>query len=341
MLRIERFDDPITDTGLHAAFNVFDNALMAEEDPTLPARPVTETAAILRARAAARSRTRWFAMEGDEIVAAALLDLDLEDTANLHIGWFELGVLPDHRRHGLGTRLVGGIGRQAIEAERTLAMAGTSSRVPAGEAFMRWLGAEAGLVEVVSELLVADLDLDLMDGWIERGRSLLDRFELYWVDGPWPAGMRDDVVALTHVMNDAPFGELDLNDEVFTVNHVTDFEAELADRGIARYTLAVRERASDRLVGFTQLFLNPSFPDLGQQGDTGVFEEFRGNGIGKWLKAEMAKRFVAEHPEVTRVWTGNAHNNAAMLAINHAMGFTEHHADTVWQIPSAKLAKLA
>ena len=46
----------------------------------------------------------------------------------------------------------------------------------------------------------------------------------------------------------------------------------------------------------------------------------------------MVLRLAAEHPEVTRIRTENAQSNAAMLAINHAMGFRLHHEQTIWQI---------
>ena len=85
------------------------------------------------------------------------------------------------------------------------------------------------------------------------------------------------------------------------------------------------------------MFINPSFPDLGQQGDTGVLEEFRGHRFGKWLKAEMARYLVSDHPEITRLRTGNANSNAPMLAINEEMGFTAHHHNTVWQKPTSEV----
>lgn len=104
-------------------------------------------------------------------------------------------------------------------------------------------------------------------------------------------------------------------------------------------TAVVEQRATGRLVGFTQVFINPSFPDLLQQGDTGVFPEFRGTGLGKWLKAAMVRRITGERPEIMRIRTENATANAPMLAINHAMGFTLHHTNTVWQIASQQLAR--
>ncbi len=334
---IRRFDEPITGLRLQAAHNAFDNEMIAEEDPTLGTRRLGDTAALLAHPRADHEVTRWFAMDRDEVVAAAVLFNDIEDAANTHLGWFELGVLPERRRAGLGTRLLREVAVRATESGRSLLMTETRSDVPAGGAFMARHGAQAGLVEAISQVLIADIEPGLMDAWIARGRAQSDRFELYWLDGRWPEDMLDEVVRLSHVMNDAPFGDLDFNDQAFTVGHIVAEQDDIFGRGFARHIAAIRERASGRLVGYTAVYINPSFPDLGQQGDTGVFPEFRGNGLGKWIKAEMVRHLTERHPEVARIRTGNANSNAPMLAINHAMGFTLHHDTTVWQVEVERL----
>ena len=336
-VRLEHFAGAITDRAIHEAYNAFDNEMLHEEDPTFPRRPVDDTAVMLAQSPSHERRPRWFVMDGAAIVGAATLYLDDEDAANLHVGWLDLGVLPGHRRRGLGTLLIRDVARHAQAVGRTTLMPHTTSLVPAGAQFMRHLAAEPGLVEGVNELRLSDLDLKLMEGWAAAGHAQSDRFELLRVDGSWPVEMIDEVVALHHVMNDAPVGDLDFNDQAFTAAHITEFAAELAARNIARFVLAVRDIPSGRLAGYTELGVNPSFPDLGQQSDTGVFEEFRGHGLGKWLKAEMVLRLAAEHPEVTRIRTENAQSNAAMLAINHAMGFTLHHEQTIWQVDVEEL----
>jgi len=68
---------------------------------------------------------------------------------------------------------------------------------------------------------------------------------------------------------------------------------------------------------------NPDDVHLIGQGLTGVREPFRGRGLGKWLKAEMLLRLRQEFPQVRIVSTWNATTNAAMLAINDALGFRE------------------
>jgi GNAT superfamily N-acetyltransferase len=336
-ITVTAFDGPIEDPALHAAYNSFDNAMLAELDPGLGSRPRTESAVMLSVLPSDRDRFRWFAMHDQAVLAAVTLDHFVEDTANAHLGWFDGGVLPDFRRQGLGTQLLRCVAERAQASGRSTLMTETSSTVASGAAFMAALGFEAGLTEQISECAVPDLQTARIEQWIARGRAQADRFELVWVDGRWPEDMRAEVVRLSHVMNDAPTGDLDFNDQAINLEQIIGEEDEVFARGMTRRTLAVRERATGRLVGYTQLYINPSFPDLGQQANTGVFPEFRGHGLGKWIKAEMAQRVLADHPEITRIRTGNANSNAPMLAINHAMGFTLHHIDTVWQIATERL----
>ena len=69
------------------------------------------------------------------------------------------------------------------------------------------------------------------------------------------------------------------------------------------------------------------------QAGTATIPEHRGKGIGKWVKARMAQRLLAELPEARYIRTGNAGTNKAMLAINVAMGFKPVWESVIWQIP--------
>ena len=46
----------------------------------------------------------------------------------------------------------------------------------------------------------------------------------------------------------------------------------------------------------------------------------------------MLDRLRRERPQVCVVRTGNADSNAAMLAINHALGFRQAEGGTVYQL---------
>jgi mycothiol synthase len=86
-------------------------------------------------------------------------------------------------------------------------------------------------------------------------------------------------------------------------------------------------------VGHTTVHVNPRRPEASWQWDTVVLDRHRRRGIGRWLKAEMWRWLREAEPEVTRLRTGNAESNDAMLAINVAMGFREAAVYGAWQAP--------
>ncbi|MER3442634.1 MAG: hypothetical protein C4333_00300 [Meiothermus sp.] len=98
------------------------------------------------------------------------------------------------------------------------------------------------------------------------------------------------------------------------------------------WTVFGREKATGRFAGYTEVTWNPHRPDLLQQQGTGVFPEFRGRGLGRWLKAAIIQKVLAERPEVSKIRTGNADSNALMLKINHALGFKPYLSRATWQV---------
>ena len=60
------------------------------------------------------------------------------------------------------------------------------------------------------------------------------------------------------------------------------------------------------------------------QGLTGVKKEFRGRGIGKWLKTEMFLYIKENFPRVTTLATSFALINKPLIAINRRLGFKSY-----------------
>ncbi len=284
------------------------------------------------------------AWEGGRAVgrAAAFAPLGAD---NRHMLQVDLQVLPDRRRLGIGRAMLRWALDVARRHDRRLILGGTGARVPAGDAFALACGARASLQASVNEL---DLDdhgpqLFVPDGlvatWLSEGPGRAPGYGLAWVPRPYPEAALVPFAALKSAMNDAPRGELDVEDRVYTADSLRDIDAFEAAAGYQPWTLAARHVASDTFAGFTEMMWHPDNPAIAFQGDTAVVPAHRGHALGKWLKAAMLERLHRERPQVRVVRTGNADSNEAMLGINRALGFRQAEGGTIYQLDVDELAR--
>lgn len=278
-------------------------------------------------------KAQWVVWEGDWALARATLEVSL--TQNTHLGHVRVLVSPGSRRQGLGRSLAAEVRAQARAwGAQTLAGWG-SDRVPAGEAFARALGAAPAQTLRTSELPADAVDPGLLDAWCSREAG--DPYRLHVWTGPVPEEDLDRVCQAMMIMNTAPRGDFDMDDWVLTPQALRAAEQELEAQGERRLLLAVEdtrtgELGNGELVGYTELFWHPERARLVYQGGTAVRPADRGRGLGQWLKAAALRELRTLVPPGARVRTSNAHENAAMLGINLALGFAPWAETTAWQV---------
>jgi GNAT superfamily N-acetyltransferase len=68
--------------------------------------------------------------------------------------------------------------------------------------------------------------------------------------------------------------------------------------------------------------VHPRRPDWGYQRDTAVPAAHRGRGLGRCVKACMVRWLLAEHPALEWISTTTGADNAHMIRVNRAVGFT-------------------
>ncbi len=277
----------------------------------------------------------WNLWQDEDIIAELFAAVPLGNE-NKHLIDSDIMVLPLYRRRGYSKLLLAKLIEMAETYDRTLAIDTTSSRVPAGELFAERLGASKGVETHTNQLVLADLDTSLLETWTNNAKTTAQDFEMgFWGD-TFPEEEIYDIAKIMEVMNDQPREELELEDWKVTPEDLRQGEAYRKARGVERWVRYARHKSGE-LAGFTEVTWDPENPENLTQGDTGVLPKYRGHGLGKWLKAAMIQKVLAERFVVKRIRTGNADSNAPMLAINHALGFKPYIAETVWQIEIEKI----
>ena len=310
-------------------FNVFEQEIWPE-DPVTPAETFL---AEHRAHAGAVDRThiRAWALDG-QLAGSVELRVDRDDTDNPDVLRCGIYVHPEHRRQGVGTRLLEEVSTVARSAGRSRLVGTTFSRSPAGELFAAHIGAQAKSWARKNHLPVQEVDRSLMELWVSEGPERAANYELLSWDGPVPDEHLEAFVGLMAVMNDAPTDDLELNDATLTPAQWREGERQAAAVGQERWLLIARRKTDGALAGLHELDWVPAFPNVMWVGSTGVRSEDRGHALGKWMKAAMMLRVLSERPEIADIRTENAVSNDAMLGINDQMGYRELLAVTTWEL---------
>lgn len=330
VVTLERLDPARAGDSDVAALHALDVAAMREAGvPERLVPPAAQGVLDHRHAPAYEHRDVWVARHGGDIVGYGRCDWD-DLPSNRHVALLDVHVAPARRGEGLGRRLLAATAEAAAARGCTTLTVEARTRGPAPR-FLRAAGFTPRLHTPWNVCLTADVPADLMREWVAASRERAALYELVGWEGRCPDELLDGFVALWPVMNTAPTGDLDWEDEVMTAERWRAMEDDWSARQMTPWTLGARETARGRLVGFTTMVLRARWPAVAEQEDTGVLVEHRNRGLGRLLKASMMLRVMEERPEVEAVSTWNADSNAPMLAINRAMGFRAVEEWAEWQ----------
>jgi mycothiol synthase len=317
-IEITRFDPvcaPESDLAEHFAVTL---AISRLQFPEQPAPTFDFYKAFLHtAMTAWGPRLHWCARDGGRIVGTATVDLlepESPDTAIIQVL-----ILPEMRRRGIGTALL----------QETLATCRTEGRETIVASSMKSGGDREAWTRSLGFTKVAE--------WVRQSLSIADADPALWqVQEPdgyramlWTGAAPEEVVAgfarARTAIHDAPFGESSLPVPEWTVERVRRHEADAQIRGGELHTAVAIHDATGTIAGLTQLEIQDGLLNTAFQQDTSVLPEYRGHGLGRFVKATMVRRLTVERPQITHVLTKTDANNTHMIRVNHQLGYTTDH----------------
>jgi GNAT superfamily N-acetyltransferase len=239
---------------------------------------------------------------------------------NRHLAWLEVTVHPDSRRRGHGSAILAFLEQEAGRCGRTLfGLDGGESPALAG--FAARHGYDEALVEVIRRQRLADVDPALVDAAHDAALPHAADYVLSRQGFPTPAEELPAIAALTAAINDAPTGDLAIEDEVFPPQRIVDYETAQLARGHRAYRVVARHRPTGALAGHSVVVVEIDRPQLAEQHDTAVAPAHRGHRLGLLLKTEMLRWLRDAEPQIDHIDTGNAESNAHMIGVNERLGY--------------------
>ncbi|MCE7743306.1 MAG: GNAT family N-acetyltransferase [Candidatus Heimdallarchaeota archaeon] len=240
---------------------------------------------------------------------------------NGHITRCSILVLSDFTNQGIGTALLDKITEQAMAYNQITDLMFNTYNA-SGYSFFEKHGAKLALEQNRSYLNLSEVDLNMMNSWNSLGNELAakDKIKLVEITGSIPDDIIDEYASLyTEIINQQPLGSLQLR-HVITVDTFRTRAEQMKKMDQQWHTILTIEH-NGQISGLTEFQYSSNQPDMIFQLLTGVKDEYRKRGIGKWLKAKMLLFMMENYPSAKYIETSNTVTNAAMISINTRMGF--------------------
>lgn len=245
-------------------------------------------------------------------------------------------VWPEFRRLGAGIAMLGLICDEADSLGRSKLLSFHTDTVPAGRAFASVIGVEEKQQIHENVLRIDDLDVGLLQSWVEHGPEKATGYTVQVMEGDWPEELYEDLAHLFYVLErDMPMSEGQKPRE-WTKELIAEIIEHYKEGIDALFAMAFDD-ASGKAIGMSELIRRRSDPSTWEVTVTMVDPDHRGRSLGKWLKGAVNLAALERWPEGVYQETRNAFTNEAMLAINHAMGFEHELTLTEAQVSVAEV----
>ncbi|WP_417234353.1 GNAT family N-acetyltransferase [Arthrobacter sp.] len=291
------------------------------------------------------------------VIAAVLVFLPLAE--NLNAADIELVVAPPWRRQGVGSRLLERAAERCTQQGRTILNGYAGLSLSSGDSVgtpgagvapaspqsgAGWVDAHApstafaithgftlGQIDRGSRVDVGEGDAPRLRALERDAESVSGDYDTESWTGPVPEWAVEDYCRIIERMDtDPPMGGLEFEPSRWDAARLRTMEARRRRQGTTSVVTVARHRASGTLVAYTELVVFAGNEAVAFQEGTLVLPEHRGHRLGQLVKARNHLGLGRLQPSVERIYTWNAAENAYMLRINEALGFTACLVEAGW-----------
>jgi RimJ/RimL family protein N-acetyltransferase len=261
----------------------------------------------------------WVASD-DAGTVAGFYRLDLPDLENTDRASLGPVVHPAVRRGGTGRELLRHGAERAGVHGRTI-LEGVAATGGAGEEFARAVGATLSLTEVRRIQYLGKIAPGAIAGLRADAERAAAGYSLVSWRGPIPEERLAGAAEVFNAFNDAPRGA-GVEEEAWDADRVRERTGTLERLGLMRgYGIAALHDGTGEMAGFTAVIVDPEHPQWGFQQLTAVVRAHRGHRLGLLVKTAMLDLLASAEPQLERIATGNAAENAHMIAVNEQLGY--------------------
>jgi GNAT superfamily N-acetyltransferase len=325
------------DTAVGAELFALHQAVHTTDWPDLP-EPLWEPfLAELRQPGPEMRIDRLAARIDGRLVGDALLALPEID--NRHLAICALNVLPTHRRRGIGRALLAEVCQRARAEQRRSLLCGASKAVPggpprpdAGPRFLEAMGFAPALAAKQRRIDLTAVDPAAEQDLLAECLPHATGYECVSWTGPTPDRFAGEVARLVNRLNtDAPTGDVEVTASTMDATRLRAEERVALDRGTHLVAVAARHRDTGELAAITRVDVRP-IGDHGTIWVTIADPRHRGHRLGTIVKIELHRLLRRDFPGLRHLYTGNADENAQMVAINDRLGYLAYDAGALFQL---------
>ncbi len=275
----------------------------------------------------------------ERLIGRGKLQCENEDSPSYrtsgHIVFGGIDVARDFRRRGIGTQCMQVMLAKAGTMGKTTFIA--TALLDIGHQFCRNHDGTNAFEFTENRLYLENVDWQKMQRWRQQGPIAASGVGIEVFSEVPEKDILEYSRLCTEVINQQPFGKVDIKARVTPESLRLD-ESLQKQKGINTVTMITREK-SGVISGLTQRIFTPELAHRIYVGFTGVKEQYRGRGLGKWLKSEMLCYIKKHFPSVLYEFTDNATTNAPMLHINDQMGYQKHTTYVTYTFDIKKVAE--